>query len=49
MDVYIHVAHIEQACLFSGPFVAFNMAEIGVLQGHVKPRKGHHFRAPGEM
>lgn len=37
------MAHVKQAGLFSRPHVALDMAEIGILEGHGEPRKGHHF------
>lgn len=43
------MAHVEQARLLSRPLVALNMAEIGVLEGHRVPRKGHHFCTFGNM
>lgn len=43
------MAHIKQAGLFPGPFVALNVAEIGVLEGHGEAREGDHFGTPSNM
>lgn len=43
------MAHIKQTSLLSGPVVALQMAEIGVLQRHGEPREGDHFAPPRNM